>query len=432
MRKMRRVNSSHTRLDGYKKIPLTVSISSTILVRNEGFFNRNYVQYVVTLASSYKTWVVNKRYSDFENFHNLISKKFHHLPPFPPKRLFRFSNATITERRTRFERYLNYLVSKVNICKFPELIDFLNIDNETVEIFIKNNHMISSSLNFTLLNTFISKKNSFINNKMNSSSGDLNSSFTTTNLNNSLSMYQENNYFTAFAEYKMAQNDNEEKETQVINLDQKSIGMSVIEEFLRNLQYQKKHKSEIVKTFTAFMKDKGKWRQFSKEEIIKLYTGEYSQREINSMNKQIIVNNKSITSLSTEETKNSINIITNKSTPLKGLFFHIGDFNSNCFGAIACLELLCRLTNYEFNPECDLYIYLLKTRPYDYLNEMRLGEYMKLNKRKCVEMSFKIIKLLINDEKNITKIMRKLNCDEEIIEKFKTMYEEDKNKLIDK
>ena len=28
--------------------------------------------------------------------------------------------------------------------------------------------------------------------------------------------------------------------------------------------------------------------------------------------------------------------------------------------------------------------------------------------------------------------MRKLNCDEEIIEKFKTMYEEDKNKLIDK
>ena len=119
--------------------------------------------------------------------------------------------------------------------------------------------MISSSLNFTLLNTSISKKNSFINNKMNSSSGDLNSSFTTTNLNNSLSMYQENNYFTAFAEYKMAQNDNEEKETQVINLDQKSIGMSVIEEFLRNLQYQKKHKSEIVKTFTAFMKDKGKW-----------------------------------------------------------------------------------------------------------------------------------------------------------------------------
>ena len=213
---MQAVNSSHTRLDGYKKIPLTVSISSTILVRNEGFFNRNYVQYVVTLASSYKTWVVNKRYSDFENFHNLISKKFHHLPPFPPKRLFRFSNATITERRIRFERYLNYLVSKVNICKFPELIDFLNIDKETVEIFIKNNNMISSSLNFTLLNTSISKKNSFINNKMNSSSGDLNSSFTTTNLNNSLSMYQENNYFTAFAEYKMAQNDNEEKETQVI------------------------------------------------------------------------------------------------------------------------------------------------------------------------------------------------------------------------
>ena len=178
------------------------------------------------------------------------------------------------------------------------------------------------------------------------------------------------------------------------------------------------------------MKDKGKWRQFSKEEIIKLYTGEYSQREINSMNKQIIVNNKSITSLSTEETKNSINIITNKSTPLKGLFFHIGDFNSNCFGAIACLELLCRLTNYEFNPECDLYIYLLKTRPYDYLNEMRLGEYMKLNKRKCVEMSFKIIKLLINDEKNITKIMRKLNCDEEIIEKSKAV-QKDKQKFFE-
>lgn len=426
---MRRVNSSTTHLDGYKKIPLKVSIISTELVRNEGLFNRNFIQYIIKISSTYKTWKVQKRYSDFEDFNKKISKKFHRLPPFPPKRFFRFSNATISERRAKFERYLNFLVKKVNICKFPELIDFLNIEPEIVEIFIKNNNMISSSLNYSLLNTSTSRKSS-IGGRLNLSSGDLNTSSHQI-LNNSFSIYQENNYFAAYAEYKMSQEE-EENNNNTILLNQnnnKSVGMCVIEEFLRNLQDQKQHKSEIVKTFMGYLKDKGKWRAFKKEEIIKLYTGECSQQEINQLNTQyIIIHNNSINSLSTEETKNSNLSITNN-RPLKGLLFHIGDYKTNSFGSIACLNFLCKLTNYEFNPECDLYINLLKTRQIEYISEMKIGEFLKLNKRNCSEMGYKIIKLLINDDKSIQRVMKKIGCDDESIIKFKQMYEEEKIKL---
>ena len=60
---------------------------------------------------------------------------------------------------------------------------------------------------------------------------------------------------------------------------------------------------------------------------------------------------------------------------------------------------------------------------------MKIGELLKLNKRNCSEMGYKIIKLLINDDKSIQRVMKKIGCDDESIIKFKQMYEEEKIKL---
>ena len=52
----------------------------------------------------------------------------------------------IVERMDKFEQYLNYLIKKVNISRFPELIEFLSIDKDTIDIFIKNNNMLYNIL----------------------------------------------------------------------------------------------------------------------------------------------------------------------------------------------------------------------------------------------------------------------------------------------
>lgn len=52
----------------------------------------------------------------------------------------------IVERMDKFEQYLNYLIKKVNTSRFPELIEFLSIDKDTIDIFIKNNNMLYNIL----------------------------------------------------------------------------------------------------------------------------------------------------------------------------------------------------------------------------------------------------------------------------------------------
>ena len=84
-------NSIHTR------------IISTKLIKN-GFFNSNFVEYIIKVKTVYKTWTINKRYSDFEKLYLLLYKKYPYLnfPSFPPKRVFRFTDNTIEERKNKF------------------------------------------------------------------------------------------------------------------------------------------------------------------------------------------------------------------------------------------------------------------------------------------------------------------------------------------
>lgn len=411
MQKMKRVRSSHTLQDGYKRIPISISIPSTQLVVNQGFFSRNFILYTIKVATSYKTWYISKRYSHFEQLHYKIKEKFRHLPPFPPKRFFRFCTSTINERKSKFEKYLTYLVKRTNICKYEEVIDFLLIDKSLFEIFAKNNYMISSNaLNFSILNNSISKMSYGRN-----STGDLNSSLVQHNLNSECSMYKDDNYFCAFVEYKIADNDNlsmnamynSNTSLMLFPNNEKSISMLVVEEFLRNLSEQKQHKSEIAKTFTAFLKYKNKWHQFKKDEIVKLLTGDTNvHKGDDNDNNNIIITNDDV----------------NQSLPLKGLMYHVGDYKTNLFGSLACLDLLYKLVTYEFNPECELYVYIFRTRHFEFISEMKLAEIAKLKVKGYDDKCFYLINLFISDEKYVVPILRKFGCDDEIEKMFMNWY----------
>ena len=150
--------------------------------------------------------------------------------------------------------------------------------------------------------------------------------------------------------------------------------MLVVEEFLRNLSEQKQHKSEIAKTFTAFLKYKNKWHTFKKDEIVKLLTGDNNVVVHKGTGKNGNANDMT--------NDNDNNIITNdgvnQSLQLKGLMYHVGDYKTNLFGSLACLDLLYKLVTYEFNPECEMYVYIFRTRHFDFISEMKLTEIAKL------------------------------------------------------
>jgi hypothetical protein len=53
---------------------------------------------------------------------------------FPPKRLFKNSEKIIEERKSFFNKYLQYLFKNKNIFTLPELLDFIQIEQKIIEL----------------------------------------------------------------------------------------------------------------------------------------------------------------------------------------------------------------------------------------------------------------------------------------------------------
>ena len=231
-------NSIHTR------------IISTKLIKN-GFFNSNFVEYIIKVKTVYKKWTIHKRYSDFEKLYLLLYKKYPYLnfPSFPPKRVFRFTDNTIEERKNKLNNFLYFINNKINIYKNPEIINFFNFDSDILEIYAKNKSMINHKNSEEDLN-FVNMINNYkgLNRVM--------SSYNITE-NNNIHLYNkktyflyDENYFVSFEEFKKN------------NSDCNTLNLYIIDEFLRNLDEQNEHIGEITKTFFNFMKCKNKWKKF--------------------------------------------------------------------------------------------------------------------------------------------------------------------------
>ena len=97
--------------------------------------------------------------------------------------------------------------------------------------------------------------------------------------------------------------------------------------------------------------------------------------------------------------------------------YHVGEIENNVLGAQACLDFLVKLLDYEYNPECELYRYVFKTRKIDFFLEMNLHEHAKSQNVNVVNSAFKIIKMLI-DEKISRKYIKMILKEESVIDKF--------------
>ena len=106
------------------------------LVHGTGY-NEDYVEYWIEICTDYKKWIVKKRYSQFYELNKKLSVKMPELNKlFPPKRFFKTSEKIIEERKLYFNKYLHFLFKNKNIFTLTELLDFIEIEQKIIELYL--------------------------------------------------------------------------------------------------------------------------------------------------------------------------------------------------------------------------------------------------------------------------------------------------------
>ena len=444
-------------------------------------YNDDFVEYIVEVITDYKRWIVKKRYSEFLELNKVLSLKMPELNKlFPPKRLFKNSEKIIEERKSFFNKYLQYLFKNKNIFTLPELLDFIQIEQKIIELYLKKHSMVKhdkDNITYKALKDHFNKitlkrkeeksksksvgesldikmnPNTSISAKINSKE-EINKNldyFNLNKINNSImescdSVYEvdelNENYFSTLLDYE-----NSNLNFQYFLTPEnkafytKESGTIVIQEFLKNLSQNIDNKTDIVKSFEEFLKERQEWPKFSNADIIKLFTGNSQDNSNNIIRgKKWSFNmvhpghkednntgeKKSIQLQNYEnelyeddiiENISKCNSIDNK--PYKGLFHYIGEFNINILLSISCLSFLVKLLDNEFNPEVELYLKLFKTRKTTDYQLMKLEEII-INKKGGFQSTNNALKLLsiLAEDKSKEYIEKFLVKDETIINKL--------------
>jgi hypothetical protein len=393
------------------------NIGGTALIHLSGF-NNDYVEYTVNIKTDYGRWTLKKRYEDFYKLHNSIVSIIPEIKPyFPPKKyFFKNSENTTKERVKYFTKYLKYLLNKINIFKFEDIINFIYLERGMIGLFIKKYNMLKigeenyiySSLTqaFTRIN-----KNPKLN-QLNAISEE-----------EILSCLQKDNYYNAILDF--------EKKRQVsFDWDEPSSMtpyLFVIREFLHNLSEKIENKADIIQVFENFLKSQEKWIKFSKKEITELFIGFDEDNEDNEevFNRTITFGN------NVNKNKESLfkwldkkfdgdedDDMEQSKTP--GLFQQIGDFGNNVISAVGSLDLLDKLLDPEYNPDYEMYISIYKNMKIFEYKFMKLNDFIKKNigGNKANVKALKLIHLIFND-KRLKKYEEEILPDEYVYKQYK-------------
>ena len=167
--------------------------------------------------------------------------------------------------------------------------------------------------------------------------------------------------------------DNTYEEDEDVPLDQ-------IDWFIRSLDSEKEEICKNVKLFWDFLKKKQKWEHLTRNDVVKLLYGS--------------------------------SYFLNKS----GLIYNCGIVDRNILGAQACLNLIAMLIDYETNPDCEMCISILKSSKFEHFEMMKLDKHLMSNKPDVILNAFKIIKVILNEERVIK--LDQLLKDKKNIEKY--------------
>ena len=371
---------------------ITAIISSYSIKQDANkYFNKNYALYLIKFFTRYKTWSVQKRYSQFIELRNkLLSKKIKNIPKLPPK-LYFINEQKLNERQLGLEEFLNDLFKNVNILRYPEIIEFIKCPKEIIDILTYNidylnmiNLNSSSIINTTDNNLYYKGRVTISNINRNSSGSNSNKndkdnfycSLARMNLNNDNNGKNVENYF-----------DSSDEEEEI------SHGTIIIQEFLRNLMDTPNNKTELLYQFEYFLLNKNNeedksnsifnWYFLTEDEIKIFFNGFYS------------------------------NI---SHTKINGFLYHCGKISNNILASEQCLEFLNKLLNDDYNPQADTFLKIYKRCNLNDITQMELERHIIQNSNNVRIYAFMVLYKYIEDnndfEFQIKKILNNKKAEE--------------------
>jgi hypothetical protein len=389
---------------------IKAKITGYSLIHLSGF-NNDYVEYSISVRTDYGNWNFKKRYEEFAKLNNELIYKIPEINDyFPPKRVFKNSESTIKERIKYFNKYLKFLLNKINIFLFNDIINFINLNIGILGLIIKKYNMLKINLEedyiMESLSEIFSKNKLEINNK---EEKDKNNDDNFSYLNN------DNYYESIYLYEKNRQNSFDWNESQYMYPSS-----FVIREFLRNLCEENAKKDDIIQTFESFLQQRRKWVNFSTNDINELYLGfdeiikedddeiEIDGNKIEPENKKSValfqwVNENQKTNENNDENKIEFDSDDNEKEEIKipGLFQQIGDYQNNILSSIGSLNLLEKLLNDQYNPDYEKFINIFKNLKLYQFNYMKLNDIIKNNigGNKTNEKAMKILTIIFSDKK---------------------------------
>ena len=126
----------------YRLFRIKANVIGSKLIHQSGF-HHDYIEYSLQIETDYIKWTIKKRYEEFHKFNTKLAELIPELKQFfPPKRIFKSSDSTVRERIKSFNKYLNYLFCNINIFLIDDIITFISLEKEIVQLFIKKYYML--------------------------------------------------------------------------------------------------------------------------------------------------------------------------------------------------------------------------------------------------------------------------------------------------
>lgn len=415
---------------------IKAKITDTQIIHRSGI-NNDYVEYQLKIITDYGRWTIKKRYEDFDKLNNTI-KQFLPLirPKFPSKRIFKTSQKTTSERISKFNKYLNYMLKQINIFTYRDIINFILIDKELLYLFLKKYEMLKIDENDQI---YISIKKLYdemsvtdnLKNTQRKRGGIIDSAI------NNINIFSIDNYYESilyYAKKKRANYEWEEAKDVTPNI-------IVIKEFLHNLSEETESKSIIFENFQAFL-IKNEKIKFSPKEITELYLGRIDSFE--GEDSKLEESYKSELSQSTiSESASAIHTSYNmfkikgkflnndeeenydneEEEEAKGLFYQIGNYKKDFFASTGSLDLLNWLMDTGFNTNAEVFKSMFLSRSIDEYKKLNLNTIIKSNLggNKINANAMKLLFLIFSDKK-WEKYIREIIEDDIVYKQFNNKY----------
>ena len=418
----------------YRLFRIKANVIGSKLIHQSGF-HHDYIEYYLQIETDYVKWTLKKRY---EEFYKINSKLVELIPElkqfFPPKRIFKSSDSTVSERIKSFNKYLNYLFCNINVFLIEDIMTFISLEKEIVELFIKKYYMLRIDEDNHVLKSLkkayekIKKKEESKKENERNKRNEINS----INIENQVI----ENYYEAILDYEL-------KRQNSFNWDERkdvTPNLIVIKEFLNNLSGNFENNTEIIHSFENFLNKGAKWTKLSSNEIKTLYIGEEGSNnfleETNmflNQNNNIKIKkkissdfryhsfvefydkNEDISFSENEEEYYSLNY----DNKVNGLFYLIGNYNKNIFLSVGVLDFLNKLIDTEYNPDSEIYINVFKSCEIKHYKMLNLNKIIKNNVggNKNNLKAMKLLKLIFYD-KNREEDIRTIIPDNGVYKQF--------------